>query len=532
MTAKENTENTPQINPWLTTIAVMSATFIFVLDGTIANVALPQMAGSFSSSNDEATWILTSYLIASGIVVPSVDWFSKFFGRKAFFIACILLFTVASLLCGMSTSLDMMIFARILQGLGGGALLPVSQAILLEAFPLEKRALAMSIFGFGVVVAPVIGPILGGWLTDNWSWNWIFFINIPFGILAAVTSKLWIFDPPYARKQAGAKIDYIGFAFLIVWLVTFQVFLDKGNNADWFGSEWICWTFGISMVAMVLFIYSQIVQKNSIIDLKVFKDRNFLIGTTILVIANMVLYASTTIMPLFLQNLMGYNAFWSGYSLMPRGFGSVAAIFLYSVMNKVLDFRIFTAIGITLLGISGLMFGHLNLEFSMINIVIPNVIFGFSVGLTITVLTTASMETISNAQMTNASGVQNLIKNLGAAIGTSLVATMVSRYSQAFQHNMVGFLDNASTVYAEKLASLTSYFAQFDVYAVALQKAQGMLYNQLIQQSTLCAYIETFRVWGIITFICLPLLLLYKQKLRKPAPEEIALPEKTDSSDY
>ena len=201
-------------------------------------------------------------------------------------------------------------------------------------------------------------------------------------------------------------------------------------------------------------------------------------------------------------------------------------------MNKVLDFRIFTAIGITLLGISGLMFGHLNLEFSMINIVIPNVIFGFSVGLTITVLTTASMETISNAQMTNASGVQNLIKNLGAAIGTSLVATMVSRYSQAFQHNMVGFLDNASTVYAEKLANLTSYFAQFDVYAVAFQKAQGMLYNQLIQQSTLCAYIETFRVWGLITFICLPLLLLYKQKLRKPAPEEIALPEKTDSNDY
>lgn len=250
----QETEKNIQISPWLTTIAVMSAAFMFVLDGTIANVALPQMAGSFSSSNDEATWILTSYLIASGIVVPSVDWFSKFFGRKQFFIACILIFTAASLFCGMATSLDMMILARIFQGIGGGALLPVSQAILLEAFPIEKRALAMSIFGFGVVVAPVIGPILGGWLTDNWSWNWIFFINIPFGIFAAVTSKLWIFDPPYARKQQGAKIDYVGFFFLIIWLVTFQVFLDKGNNADWFGSEWICWTFGISMIAMALFL--------------------------------------------------------------------------------------------------------------------------------------------------------------------------------------------------------------------------------------------------------------------------------------
>lgn len=505
----------PKISPWLTTIAVMTAAFIFVLDGTIANVALPQMAGSFSSSNDEATWILTSYLIASGIVVPSVDWFSKFFGRKQFFIACILIFTVASLFCGMATSLDMMILARILQGLGGGALLPVAQAILLEAFPIEKRALAMSIFGFGVVVAPVIGPILGGWLTDNWSWNWIFFINIPFGILAAITSKLWIFDPPYAQKQADAKIDYVGFFFLIVWLVTFQVFLDKGNNADWFGSEWICWTFCVSMVAMILFIYSQIVKKDSIIDLSVFKDKSFVLGTLILVVVNMVLYASTTIMPLFLQNLMGYNAFWSGYSLMPRGFGSVLAIFIYSMTNRMLDFRIFTAVGITLLGISGLMFGFLNLEFSMINIIIPNFIFGFSIGLTITVLTTASMETIANSQMTNASGVQNLVKNLAAAIGTSLVATMVSRYSQAFQNHLVGFLDPNNPVYAEKLSAMTSFFCRYDVYAVALQKAQGMLYNQLLQQSTLCAYMETFRVWGIVTFVCLPLILLYGRKKKK-----------------
>lgn len=500
---------TPKISPWLTTVAVMSAAFMFVLDGTIANVALPQMAGSFSSSNDEATWILTSYLIASGIVVPSVDWFSKFFGRKQFFIACILIFTAASLFCGMSTSLDMMILARILQGVGGGALLPVAQAILLEAFPIEKRALAMSIFGFGVVVAPVIGPILGGWLTDNWSWNWIFFINIPFGIFAAITSKLWIFDPPYAQKQADAKIDYVGFFFLILWLVTFQVFLDKGNNADWFGSEWICWTFGISMVAMVLFVYSQIVHKNSIIDLSVFKDKSFVLGTLILVIVNMVLYASTTIMPLFLQNLMGYNAFWSGYSLMPRGFGSVLSIFIYSLTNRMIDFRIFTLVGILGLGISGLMFGFLNLEFSMINIIIPNFIFGFSIGLTMTVLTTASMETISNAQMTNASGVQNLLKNLGAAIGTSLVSTMVSRYSQAFQHNLVEFLNPQNSVYMEKLSALTSYLCQFDVFSVAQAKAQGMLYNELFQQSTLCAYMETFRVWGLIAFLCLPLLILY-----------------------
>ena len=501
-----------QISPWLTTIAVMSAAFMFVLDGTIANVALPQMAGSFSSSNDEATWILTFYLIASGIVVPSVDWFSKLFGRKVFFIGCISLFTIASLFCGMATSLDMMILARILQGLGGGALLPVAQAILLEAFPLEKRALAMSIFGFGVVVAPVIGPILGGWLTDNWSWNWIFFINIPFGILSVIASKLWIFDPPYAQKQKNPKIDYIGFSLLIVWLVSFQVFLDKGNNADWFGSDWICWLFAISMISMILFFISQKIQKQSIIDLSVFKNKSFVLGTIILVITTMVLYASTTIMPLFLQNLVGYNAYWSGYSLMPRGFGSILAIAIYSVTNKMFDFRLFTIIGLIGLGVSSLMFGYLNLELSMISIVVPNFIFGFSVGLTMTVLTTVSMESISNEQMTNASGVQNLIKNLGAAIGTSLVATMVSRYSQAYQSNLVNFLDTSNHIYTEKLTSLTNYFSQFDVYAVAMQKAQGMLYQELIQRSTLCAYMETFKGWGIISLCAIPLILFYGKR--------------------
>ena len=263
---------------------------------------------------------------------------------------------------------------------------------------------------------------------------------------------------------------------------------------------------------MILFIYSQIKQKDSIIDLSVFKDRSFLLGTSILVIANTVLYASTTIMPLFLQNLLGYNAFWSGYSLMPRGFGSVAAIMIYSIFNKKVDFRIFTAIGLIGLGVSSLMFGFLNLEISMINIIIPNLIFGASVGLTITVLTTASMETITNEKMTNASGVQNLLKNLGAAIGTSLVATMVSRYSQAFQHNLVGHLNPLNSVYAEKLSSLAQQFGQMDVQSLAFVKAQGQLYNQLIQQSTLCAYTETFRVWGIVCFVCLPLLCFYKKK--------------------
>jgi DHA2 family multidrug resistance protein len=269
----------PPVNPWPATLAVMLATFIFVLDSTIANVALPHMAGSFSSSNEEALWILTSYMIASGIILPSVGWFSGVFGRKKFFISCIILFTVASFLCGLATSLDQMILARIIQGLGGGAIVPIAQSILLENFPMNKRRMAMSVFAIGIIIAPIIGPVLGGWITDNYSWHWIFYINVPLGFLAAGLSNMFIEDPPFARKKEGQKIDYVGFGFLISWLVCLQLVLDNGQNNDWFNSPWICWTLAASMFSMVAFVISQLVNQKSIIDLRVFKDRNFTFGT-------------------------------------------------------------------------------------------------------------------------------------------------------------------------------------------------------------------------------------------------------------
>lgn len=513
----------PSINPWLVTIAVMSATFIFVLDSTIANVALPHMAGSFSSSNDEAMWILTSYIIASGIILPSVNWFSHVFGRKAFFIACITIFTGASLLCGLSNSMEQMILSRILQGLGGGALLPISQAILLESFPKEKRGMAMSVFGMGVVIAPIIGPVLGGFLTDAFSWRWIFFINIPFGLFSVVCSKFWIEDPPYAQKQGLKKIDYIGFGLLISWLVTLQTVLDKGNNANWFETDWVRLVSTISVISLIGFVYSQIVNKDAIIDLDIFKDKNFAFGTIALVVVNGIMYASTAILPLFLQNLLGYSAFLSGYAIMPRGIGAIAGVVVSGVFSNIIDERFLGALGLVCIGVSSLMFGFLSLQISMINIIIPNLVFGFGMSLSFIPLTTLSMNTLSNNQMTNASGVQSLAKNIGGAVGTSIVTTMLTRFAQVHQFSMVKYLHPLNPAFQTKVVAVKMALAQQMHLSAAETKANYLAYAQLIQQSNLWAFMDAFRIFGIIALICIPIVFLLDKAKKDPNNENMAV---------
>ena len=506
----------PSKSPWLATIAVMMATFIYVLDSTIANVALPHMAGSFSASNEEAMWILTSYLIASGIILPSVAWFSHVFGRKEFFIACISIFTIASVLCGMATSMETMICARVLQGLGGGAIMPIAQAIMLESFPREKRGLAMSIFGLGILIAPIIGPVLGGWITDTYSWHWIFYINLPFGILSVIASKMFLENPPYAQKRGLKKIDYVGWGLLISWLVSLQIVLDKGQNADWFASPWVCQLSIVSVLSMIGFIFSQLRNDESIIDLSIFKDKNFSYGTAVLVVVNGVLYATIAILPLFLQSLLGYSAFTSGSAIMPRGIGSITGIFLTGSLSNIIDDRVFAVVGLCCLGAGGLMFGGLSLQISMINIIIPNLLMGFGMVLCFIPLTTLSMTTLSNAQMTNATGVQSLCKNIGGAIGTSIVATMITRFSQVHQFSMVEYLSDLNPVFVHKVTAIKMGLAQVMHISVAEHKAIFLMYGQLLQQSTLWAFIDAFRIFGLISLVIIPLVFLLDGHKKDP----------------
>src|SRR5215831_13345164 len=300
-------EWTPTFNPWLIAASVMLATFMEVLDTSVANVALPHIAGNLSATPEEATWVLTSYLVSNAIVLPITGWLALYIGRKRLLTICIGVFTTASLLCGMAPSLSFLIIARIFQGIGGGALVPMSQAVLLESFPPEKRGVAMATFGMGVVVAPILGPTLGGWITDNYSWRWIFYINLPVGIFAALMTQAFVEDPPYVKNAKVERVDVLGFALLAIWLGTLQVVLDKGQQEDWFTSEWLRWFAVISLVCFLGFIVREYLTEHPIVDLRVLKNRNFGAGVLMITTLGAVLYGTTAALPIFLQTLMGYS---------------------------------------------------------------------------------------------------------------------------------------------------------------------------------------------------------------------------------
>ena len=505
--SNENIEN-ENMNPWLACLPTMTAAFMFVLDATIANVALPHMAGSFSVSRDESMWILTSYLIASGIVIPMVDWFSKAMGRKNFFILSIVMFTIASLLCGMAQTMGQMVAFRILQGFGGGGIVPISQAILLENFKPSERGKAMAMFGMVIVLAPILGPVLGGWITDNWTWPYIYYINIPFGILAWVLTNMFIFDPPYAQKQEGVKTDFVGFFFLSVWLISLQVVLDKGNNADWFNAPWICWLSLVSVIAAVLFIISQIKNKESLVDLSIFKDKNYLVGTMVQIIMQAVLLASVAILPQFLQSLMGYDAYKSGLSMMPRGLGALTATILYGSFANKFDGRLLVAIGLSCIATGCMMLGNLNLEISTMSIGFPNYLFGLGLGLAMIPIITLSMATLRNDQMTNATGLQNLLKNIGGAFGTSIVATLITRGAQKHQFMLIQHLTDTTANYVERVQTYASAFITNYDPITATYMAKGIVNRLLLQQATLCAFIDAFRIFAVAAIGIIPLLFL------------------------
>src|SRR5271170_6684865 len=340
----------PRHNPWLITVSVMMAVFMEVLDTSIANIALPHIAGNLSVTTDEATWVLTSYLVSNAIILPMTGWLGNYFGRKRVLISCIVMFTIASALCGLAWSLPSLVIARILQGAGGGAMVPIAQAIMLESFPPQKRGSAMAVFAMGVVVAPILGPTIGGWITDSYSWRWIFYINLPVGILAALMAKWVVEDPPYIKRNRKADIDFIGLGLLAVWLGTMQIVLDKGQEADWFGTDWVRWFTLISIAAFAGFIAWEFSVKDPLVDLRVFKNRNFTVGLILMTSLAAILYGTTAQLPLFLQTLMGYPALQSGYALAPRG---VAAFFTTWCVGRLvgkMPMRLMLFIGFIMLG--------------------------------------------------------------------------------------------------------------------------------------------------------------------------------------
>jgi len=501
----------PTINPWFQILPVMLATFMYALDETVANVALPHIAGSYSVSSQESIWVLTSYLMASSIVIPMIDFFCKFFGRRNFFMLGVFLFTLASFLCGIANSIGMIVIARALQGLGGGCLMPMAQAVCMESFKGEARNKAMAVFGLVVVVAPILGPVLGGWITENWSWPYIFFINIPVGCACILLAKMFLEDPPYARRQKNIHLDKCGFLWLCVWLIPLQIVFDKGNDADWFNAPWICWTTAVAVIGCILFFITQVRGKNPLVKLDVFKDVNYLFGTVMLIMINAVLLASLAILPQMLQNMLGYDAFTSGLAIMPRGLGAFTALLIFAGVGGRLKYRTYGIMGLSCLGIGGWMLSMLNLQINMMNIAIPNFVFGMGLVFSMMPITTLSCITLRNDQMTNASGLQNLLKTIGGAIGTSLVATFISRFSQVHQYGLVKHLNDCNPAYIERLQYYTgALLNQAGEIMHSTNMAMKMLYSELLQQSTLCAYMTSFKIFAIACFILLPVLFILK----------------------
>jgi len=504
----------PVVNPWIVACTVMLATFMEVLDTSVANVALPHIAGSLSATNEEATWVLTAYLVANAIVLPMSGWFSSLFGRKRFYMTCVFLFTVSSALCGMAPSLTLLVFFRVMQGLGGGALQPVSQAIMRESFPLNKQGVAMAFYGMGVVFAPVIGPTLGGWITDNFSWHWIFLINIPVGALSLFLTSQLIHDPPYLKRldlSKGVKIDYIGFGLLTIGLGSIEVMLDEGQRKDWFSSGLIISAGVIGGVAVVSVVIWELLHKNPVVDFRLLKDRNFAISTLSMFALGFVLYGTTAALPLFLQGLLGYTATQSGMVLSP---GGIVIMFLMPVVGILVSRvqpRWLIGFGLCVMGLGMYIMSHWSLEIAFRNAVYARMVQSVGMAFLFVPINAVAFNFIAKERISYATGLINLARNIGGSTGIATVTTVLARRMQFHQSALVSHLTPLDPAYQSTLSGMAAMLQQRGMDAVqAAKAAQGMLYGSVLQQSSMLAYIDIFRMMAWISVGLIPLVIFMK----------------------
>jgi DHA2 family multidrug resistance protein len=493
----------------------MLATFMEVLDTSVANVSLNSIAGNLSSSMDEATWVLTSYLVANAIILPMGGWFSMLLGRKRFYMICVALFTVSSFLCGLAPSLGALVFFRVLQGVGGGALQPVSQAILVESFPHEKRGMAMAIFGMGVVVAPVIGPTLGGWITDNYSWRWIFYINIPIGVVSLILTSLLIFDPPYLVRKGfsqGLKIDYAGFGLLALGLGSLEVVMDEGQKNDWFGSNFIVTFTAIMVVSLIAVVVWELRQKNPIIDFRVLKDRNFTLSTLSMLVLGFVLYGSTALLPLFLQTLLGYTAMLSGLVLSPGGLATIVLLPIVGMLLRHFQARWLVVVGVLVSSGGLLLMSRFTLGVDYSTAVWARIVQSAGMPFLFVPISTIAFAFVPRERTNYATGLFNLARNIGGSMGIATVTTLLARRVQFHQQRLVEHLTPFDGAYRSSLAGITqAIHARGASLPDAAAQAHGMIYGSMLRQSGMLAYADAFAVMAVMFLTVVPLMMLMKK---------------------
>ena len=508
------------INPWIVAITVMFGTFMEVLDTTVVNVSLPHIAGSMSASTEEATWTLTSYLVSNAIILPITGWLARFFGRKRLLTLALIGFTSASLLCGASTALWMLIVFRVIQGATGGVLQPLSQAAMLEAFPPADRGKAMAFWGLGIVVAPMLGPVLGGWLTENYSWRWVFYINVPVGVVAVIMTRLFIVDPHYLRNLR-TKIDAWGIGMLALGVAAVQILLDKGEQLDWFSSTFIR-TLAISGgLLLVIFVVWELTHSEPVVDLRLFKIRTYSTGVFLMMILGFVLYGSLVALPLFLQIILRYPAVQAGLAMLPRGLGSFIGMPVTGFIMGRVDPRKLLGVGIVGTSLTLIALSRLNLNTGYWDLFWPQFLQGVSMSLLFVPLTTITMDPIPKDQMGYATSLFNFMRNVGGSIGIATATTMIARDSQRLI-NVLGTHVNPYNHTSQALLNQLrqQFIARGSDPVTATREAYAAAFGMVQQQAALISYLDAFRFFGAVFLFLLPAVLLMKrpESRKRPPP--------------
>jgi DHA2 family multidrug resistance protein len=504
-------------NPWAIALVVTMATFMEVLDTSIANVSLPHIAGNLSVSQDEGTWVLTSYLVSNAVVLPISGWIASKIGRKRFYMTCVVLFTVSSFLCGIAPSLGALIFFRVLQGIGGGGLGPSEQAILADTFPPAKRGMAFAVYGMAVVLAPAIGPTLGGFITDHFTWRWIFFINVPVGLVSLTLTRRLVTDPPHivAGKGKTGGIDYIGLGLIAVGLGFLEVVLDKGQEDEWFASPFISASAIIAGVALVSFVLWERKQEHPIVDVNMFKNRTFAAANVMMLTLGVALFGSTVLLPQYLQVLMGYTAQQSGMALSPGGFEVILLLPFVGILVSRVDARYMIGFGFLML--SGSLFymtRHLYTGIDFRTAVELRLIQSIGLPFLFIPINTLVYAGVSPEKNNAVSGIVNLSRNMGGDIGIAAVTTLIARRSQFHQSVLVTRASNFDPTFTARLSAIARAFERTGASAVdAAHKALSVVYFQVQQQAATLAFLDAIKMLAVATGLMIPLL-FFTQRAR------------------
>ena len=501
-----------KINPFIIAIAVLLPSFLALAASSGTNVSQPHIAGFYGATQYEANTVITCYIISGGLMLPVTGYLVRTIGKKLLMYYSIWIFCIGCLLCLLAPNLQTLIAARVVQGIGSGCILPLCQAILLEVFPEEQRGVAMGLFGVAAMFSPLAGPFFGGYLTDNYSWQWIFIMNIPMCMLSFLLVKLFVPSDKPEKQKYNKKFDIVGYSSIVVAMACMQIVLDKGQQWNWFDTTWICWLTGICIFSFVLFYVWELEYKYPVIDIRVFKDRNFMFGTLASSFINVMLYSTLLLVPMFVQSLLGYSPSMSGLTMFPRAIICLIGLIVVGEISRFVEARLLATIGLLIMAVSVLMLTQMNTASSMESVILPNILLCIGVPTAFVPITALSFQTLPASKNADAAALHALFKNIVTAIATSASATFIARVSQVHQNYLVGNLTPHNPMFQYKLMALKSKFLIHYPSVMAAKKANGMLYKELLQQAKLASFFDAFTVLAMMCIIIIPVLYILKSK--------------------